>query len=279
MTPAWAAPICGLSEEDIVGSARLYASGNNAAIQWGLAFDQQVSAMALNLAVCDLMAICGNIDRPGGNILVRNSFEINAGYASGEDFTPQSAKDRKLTIARGLGISGGEFIAHAATDGILHWHRGGGAAQRRRVSHQDDLVPKLQLARLRRHGRAARLRGAEDGRLHRERRPRPHAAFGRSRRRAAARGHELRAQLRPHLVDAGAHHVPRRRAGGRGQDRRADSRGPHAAPQPGSRRVVRLDEGHRHRRLVPGRGRRQEARRVVQRERATFRKRRRAAAA
>ena len=120
MTPAWAAPICGLSEEDIVGSARLYASGNNAAIQWGLAFDQQVSAMALNLAVCDLMAICGNIDRPGGNILVRNSFEINAGYASGEDFTPQSAKDRKLTIARGLGISGGEFIAHAATDGILH---------------------------------------------------------------------------------------------------------------------------------------------------------------
>ena len=81
MTPAWAAPICGLSEEDIVGSARLYASGNNAAIQWGLAFDQQVSAMALNLAVCDLMAICGNIDRPGGNILVRNSFEINAGYA------------------------------------------------------------------------------------------------------------------------------------------------------------------------------------------------------
>ena len=103
-----------------MGSARLYASGNNAAIQWGLAFDQQVSAMALNLAVCDLMAICGNIDRPGGNILVRNSFEINAGYASGEDFTPQSAKDRKLTIARGLGISGGEFIAHAATDGILH---------------------------------------------------------------------------------------------------------------------------------------------------------------
>ena len=76
--------------------------------------------MALNLAVCDLMAICGNLDRPGGNILVRNSFEINAGYASGEDFTPQSARDRKLTIARGTGIKGGEFIAHACTDGILH---------------------------------------------------------------------------------------------------------------------------------------------------------------
>ena len=266
MTPAWAAPICGLSEEDIVGSARLYASGNNAAIQWGLAFDQQVSAMALNLAVCDLMAICGNIDRPGGNILVRNSFEINAGYASGEDFTPQSAKDRKLTIARGLGISGGEFIAHAATDGILHCIEAGELPNGDAYPIKMIWFPKLQLARLRRHGRAARLRGAEDGRLHRERRPRPHAAFGRSRRRAAARGHAQRAQLRPHLVDAGAHHVPRRRAGGRGQDRRADSRGPHAAPQPGSRRVVRLDEGHRHRRLVPGRGRRQEARRVVQRE-------------
>ena len=119
-TPAWAAEITGCSEEDLIGSARLYASGKNSAIQWGLAFDQQMSAMALNLASCDLMAICGNIDRPGGNILVRNSFEINAGYASGEDFTPQSAKDRKLTIARGTGIQGGEFIAHAATDGILH---------------------------------------------------------------------------------------------------------------------------------------------------------------
>ncbi len=119
-TPEWAADITGLSVDDIVGSARMYAKGNNSAIQWGLAFDQQVSAMSLNLAVCDLMAICGNIDRPGGNILVRNSFEINAGYASGEDWTPQSAKDRKLTIARGLGITGGEFIAHAATDGILH---------------------------------------------------------------------------------------------------------------------------------------------------------------
>ena len=187
MTPAWAAPICGLDVEDIVGSARLYASGNNAAIQWGLAFDQQVSAMALNLAVCDLMAICGNIDRPGGNILVRNSFEINAGYASGEDFTPQSAKDRKLTIARGLGISGGEFIAHAATDGILHCIEAGELPN-------GDAYPikmiwfQLQLARLRRHGRAARLRGAQDGGLHRERRPHPHAAFGRRRRRAAARG-------------------------------------------------------------------------------------------
>ncbi|MDR2109002.1 MAG: molybdopterin-dependent oxidoreductase [Coriobacteriales bacterium] len=119
-TPAWAADISGVPEEEIIASARLYASGNNSAIQWGLAFDQQVSAMALNLATCDLMAICGNIDRPGGNILVRNSFEINAGYASGEDWTPQSAKDRKLTIARGRGISGGEFIAHADTDGILH---------------------------------------------------------------------------------------------------------------------------------------------------------------
>lgn len=119
-TPEWASPITGLTVEDIVASARMYANGNNSAIQWGLAFDQQMSAMSLNLAVCDLMAICGNLDRPGGNILVRNSFEINAGYASGEDWTPQSAKDRKLTIARGLGITGGEFIAHAATDGILH---------------------------------------------------------------------------------------------------------------------------------------------------------------
>ena len=121
MTPEWAAPITGLDAEDIAGSARLYAAGNNSAIQWGLAFDQQVSAMALNLAVCDLMAICGNIDRPGGNILVRNSFEINCGYASGEEYIPESALNKKLTISRGLGMEGvGEFIAAADSDSALH---------------------------------------------------------------------------------------------------------------------------------------------------------------
>ena len=119
-TPEWAAEICGLDANDIRESARLYAKASPGAIQWGLAFDQQLSAMALNIGVSDLMGICGNIDVPGGMMLVRNAFEINAGYSAGEEFTPESSKARKLNNKYALGMEeAGDFIAHASSDGIL----------------------------------------------------------------------------------------------------------------------------------------------------------------
>ena len=119
MTPEWAAEICDLDADDIRGSARLYANAKPGAIQWGLAFDQQLSAMALCLAGCDLMAICGNVDVPGGNILVHNAFECNAGYASGESFTPPEWRAKKLNNSFALSIEGGDFVAHASSDGLL----------------------------------------------------------------------------------------------------------------------------------------------------------------
>ena len=76
--------------------------------------------MATNLAHCDLMAICGNLDRPGGNILVHNAFEINANYASGEKFVPQEAEGRKLNVRRSLGVDGADLCASAHPDGCLH---------------------------------------------------------------------------------------------------------------------------------------------------------------
>ena len=119
MTPEWAAEICDLDADDIRGSARLYANAKPGAIQWGLAFDQQLSAMALCLAGCDLMATCGNVDVPGGNILVHNAFECNAGYASGESFTPPEWRAKKLNNSFALSIEGGDFVAHASSDGLL----------------------------------------------------------------------------------------------------------------------------------------------------------------
>lgn len=119
-TPAWAAEITGLSEEDIIGSARLYASGNNSTIQWGLAFDQQMSAMALDLAACDLMAITNNLDVPGGNILVHNAFEINGGYAAGDENIPPEWMAKKLTNNYVFHTKGADFISHAGSDAALH---------------------------------------------------------------------------------------------------------------------------------------------------------------
>ncbi|MDR3315160.1 MAG: molybdopterin-dependent oxidoreductase [Coriobacteriales bacterium] len=118
-TPEWASEISGVDADLIRDSARLYATAKSAAIQWGLAFDQQMSAMALNLAACDLMAITGNVDNPGGNILVRNAFEINAGYASGENFTPAEWRAKKLNNSYALGVKGADFVAHASSDGVL----------------------------------------------------------------------------------------------------------------------------------------------------------------
>ena len=75
--------------------------------------------MALTLAGCDLMALCGNVDVPGGNILMHNAFEINAGYASGEELTPVEWRLKKLNNNFALGIEGGDFVAHASSDGLL----------------------------------------------------------------------------------------------------------------------------------------------------------------
>lgn len=116
-TPAWAAEICGVPEEDIIGSARLYASANPGAIQWGLAFDTQVAAMELSLTVSDLMAVCGNIDVPGGMVLVHNSFEVNAGYSSADMFVEKEVAAKKLTI-NDVGYEGTPFMGSPDPDAV-----------------------------------------------------------------------------------------------------------------------------------------------------------------
>ena len=119
-TPEWAAEICDLDADDIRASARLYASGNNSAIQWGLAFDQQLSSMSLCLAACDLMAITGNLDVPGGNILVRNAFEINAGYATGEEFVPPETMANRLTASKTWEKKSADIVAAADSDALTY---------------------------------------------------------------------------------------------------------------------------------------------------------------
>ena len=119
-TPEWAAEISGVDADVILGSARLYASGNNSAIQWGLAFDQQLSTMSLCLASCELMAITGNLDVPGGNILVRNAFEINAGYATGEEFVPPESMANRLFASVTWEPNSANIVAAADSDALTY---------------------------------------------------------------------------------------------------------------------------------------------------------------
>lgn len=115
-TPAWAAEICGVPEEDIVGAARMYASAERGSIQWGLAFDTQVSAMELCVTVTDLMAVCGNIDKPGTMRIVRNAFDIDAGESTSDIFCGSTFK-KKLTAAV-FGCEGQEFNGSVDSDAV-----------------------------------------------------------------------------------------------------------------------------------------------------------------
>ncbi len=119
-TPEWAAEICWLDAEAIRGAARLYAKGNNSAIQWGLAMDQQLSAMQLNLAVSDLMAITGNIDVPGGNTICHDAFDCSADYDCGSQYVPQEAASRRLSVPYAYGTEGTDPNGDVNADAVLH---------------------------------------------------------------------------------------------------------------------------------------------------------------
>ncbi len=67
-TPEKMSPVTGLSAEQIVSGARAYAAANPAAMAWGNAVEHTVNAFDTTRALICLMAVCGNLDVPGGNI-------------------------------------------------------------------------------------------------------------------------------------------------------------------------------------------------------------------
>ncbi len=72
-TPEWAEPITGLSADRIREVARLYGTTKPACILTGNAFDQTVDSNNAVRAVAILIAITGNLDRPGGNVVLSGS--------------------------------------------------------------------------------------------------------------------------------------------------------------------------------------------------------------
>jgi len=112
--PEKVAEICWVKAEDIKKAARLYAKAEAAAIQWGLAMDQQLSCMGLCLGVCCLVAITGNIDIPGGNILIRHAWNTTH-YETGIEYLRPGLKEKKLVH----GEKEGNIVPHASSDAIL----------------------------------------------------------------------------------------------------------------------------------------------------------------
>lgn len=65
---ARAAEVCGIDESQIVAAARLIGTAERVALQWGVALDQARNGMMNIAAVLDLMALTGNIEKPGTNV-------------------------------------------------------------------------------------------------------------------------------------------------------------------------------------------------------------------
>ncbi len=77
--PAKVAEITWVPEEQIRAAARMFATTNPAAIQWGVAIEQQTNCADNNRSLMALMGITGNIDIPGGQVLFKTPKIKNVG--------------------------------------------------------------------------------------------------------------------------------------------------------------------------------------------------------
>ncbi len=65
-----AAEISWTDAEDIRSAARFIATNGPVAMQWGVAVDMQTSSTPVAMSICDIIALTGSIDVPGGTIVM-----------------------------------------------------------------------------------------------------------------------------------------------------------------------------------------------------------------
>ena len=74
----WAADKTGLKVEEITAAAEMFATAGPAGIHWGVALEQSVNCVNNISLLIGLMAMTGNLDRPGGNVFYPNPPVVNA---------------------------------------------------------------------------------------------------------------------------------------------------------------------------------------------------------
>jgi anaerobic selenocysteine-containing dehydrogenase len=84
-----------VSREKIIKAARMFATTKPAAIQWGVAIEQQITCADNNRALMALMGVTGNIDAPGGQVLFKAPKIRNVGqFGAHKHLSSQQAKKR-----------------------------------------------------------------------------------------------------------------------------------------------------------------------------------------
>ena len=85
-----------VSKEDIQQAARLFATTKPAAVQWGVAIEQQINCADNNRVLMALMGITGNIDVPGGQVLFKTPNIRNVGQFGAHKKLPKEQVGKRL---------------------------------------------------------------------------------------------------------------------------------------------------------------------------------------
>ena len=90
----WVAP------EKIRAAARLFANTKPAAIQWGVAIEQQINCADNDRLLMFLMGLTGNIDRPGGQMLFKTPPIRNVGHFGAHSRLTDIQREKRLGTDR-----------------------------------------------------------------------------------------------------------------------------------------------------------------------------------
>jgi anaerobic selenocysteine-containing dehydrogenase len=92
----WAVEKTGLSESEICSAAELFSKSETAGIHWGVALEQSKNCVnTISLLIC-LMAMTGNLDRPGGNVFYPSPPVLTASRLGAHSLLPKEAREKRL---------------------------------------------------------------------------------------------------------------------------------------------------------------------------------------
>ena len=94
--PDKVAEITWVPADKIREAARLFATTKPAAVQWGVAIEQQINCADNNRALMALMGITGNIDAPGGQVLFSTPKIRNVGQFGAHRMLPADQANKRL---------------------------------------------------------------------------------------------------------------------------------------------------------------------------------------
>jgi anaerobic selenocysteine-containing dehydrogenase len=82
--------------EKIRAAARLFAATKPAAVQWGVAIEQQINCADNDRLLMFLMGLTGNIDAPGGQVLYKTPLIVNVGRFGAHHLLPPEQAAKRL---------------------------------------------------------------------------------------------------------------------------------------------------------------------------------------